>query len=88
LLHVCFISLTSIVSTLTQVDKLKSDQELRLAELSSAIDNSRFKAQAIEMNLYTVDAAIAVIKSAMQSGVSWDELTELVKMQKEVSLVS
>eukprot|EP00753_Platysulcus_tardus_P005827 PLAT13715.3.p1 GENE.PLAT13715.3~~PLAT13715.3.p1 ORF type:complete len:1043 (+),score=570.32 PLAT13715.3:1130-4258(+) len=59
---------------LTKAERIRLDQQRRLEELRATEASSLTKAQLIEGNIAIIDEAIAVVKSAVDSGVAWSDL--------------
>lgn len=51
--------------------------------LKKEVDRSVTMAELIEYNLEDVDAAIMAVRVALASGMSWDDLTRMVKEEKK-----
>ena len=62
------------------MDKVKRDHEQRIGELQKAQGVSEQKAELIILNAEEVDAAIAVIRSALAQSIDWTELKRVVKV--------
>lgn len=58
-------------------------QENRVQILKKEVDRSVTMAELIEYNLEDVDAAIMAVRVALASGMSWDDLTRMVKEEKK-----
>lgn len=70
------------VAALNKVDKLASELNGQLSIFENVRDSSWKKARAIENNLWEVEAAITVVRSAIAAAVSWDGLAEMVEQEK------
>ena len=58
-------------------------QENKVQILKKEVDRSVTMAELIEYNLEDVDAAIMAVRVALASGMSWDDLTRMVKEEKK-----
>ena len=58
-------------------------QENRVQVLKKEVDRSVTMAELIEYNLEDVDAAILAVRVALANGMSWDDLTRMVKEEKK-----
>lgn len=58
-------------------------QENRVHMLKREVEHSIKMAELIEYNLEDVDAAILAVRVALASGMSWDDLTLMVKEEKK-----
>ena len=64
-------------------DRLQLDQEVRVSALRNEAEESRAKAQLIELNAEDIDKVILVLNSAIASGMDWTELEALVKFEQK-----
>lgn len=69
-------------SAIERLDKIKKDQSKRMEGLEVEMEKVKESAQLIEMHADDVDKAIGVINSALESGMDWDALEELVTVEK------
>ena len=65
-----------------KLEKIKQDQKDRIQALEQEQEALQEQARAIELHADSVDKALAVINSALDSGMDWDQLEELVKVEK------
>jgi len=69
-------------SALERLEKIKKDQSKRMDGLENEMEKVREHAQLVEMHADDVDKAIGVINSALDSGMDWTALFELVEVEK------
>jgi len=67
----------------SKLDKIKLDQESRINSLRNQALSTNKKAQLIEYNLASVDAAINAVNEAIASGFDWKELDQMIKSEQE-----
>ena len=67
----------------SKLDKIKIDQEKRIDSLRNQALSTNKKAQLIEYNLASVDAAINAVNEAIASGFDWKELDQMIKSEQE-----
>jgi predicted ribosome quality control (RQC) complex YloA/Tae2 family protein len=67
-----------------RVEKIRSDQQKRLAELDAAEALAMRRAVLLEQRAGDVDKVIAVLRSAVSSGVGWAELADYVRQQQDL----
>lgn len=65
-----------------RLEKIKLDQMKRMAGLEEDMANLQKHAQLVEMHADDVDKAIGVINSALESGMDWNSLNELVDVEQ------
>lgn len=70
-------------SAMQKLSKIRNDQENRVQILKNEVDRSVTMAELIEYNLEDVDAAILAVRVALANGMSWDDLTRMVKEEKK-----
>lgn len=70
-------------SAMQKLSKIRNDQENRVQLLKKEVDRSVTMAELIEYNLEDVDAAIMAVRVALANGMSWDDLTRMVKEEKK-----
>eukprot|EP01080_Neovahlkampfia_damariscottae_P006002 gene6002-10000_t len=70
-------------TALKKVDKIKKEQEERINRLQNEEELSKKKAELIQYNADIVDEAIEIISSARKQGISWEEIKNVIKEQKE-----
>lgn len=58
-------------------------QENRVHTLKKDVDHSINMAELIEYNLEDVDSAILAVRVALAKGMTWDDLTRMVKEEKK-----
>ncbi|OLY81834.1 Nuclear export mediator factor Nemf [Smittium mucronatum] len=66
-----------------KLENMKSEQMLRIQALDNLQQSYLLKAQLITHNLDYVEQVLLLIRSALASGIDWDELKELVQQQKD-----
>eukprot|EP01061_Rhynchopus_euleeides_P002301 TRINITY_DN11762_c3_g1_i2.p1 TRINITY_DN11762_c3_g1~~TRINITY_DN11762_c3_g1_i2.p1 ORF type:complete len:1033 (+),score=445.82 TRINITY_DN11762_c3_g1_i2:104-3100(+) len=69
---------------LTKVEKAVQNHRRRLEGLQKEQEFNLVKAQLIEDNIEEVEAALAIIRSAIGQGIDWAELARVVKEQKRL----
>jgi len=67
-----------------RVEKIRADQQKRLEELEAAEALAMRRAVVLEQRASEVDQVIAVLKSAVASGVGWVELADYVTQQQDL----
>eukprot|EP00793_Prasinoderma_coloniale_P005165 PRCOL_00000926-RA len=70
-------------AALSKLTKVQSDQTKRAKALEEEVELQERKAQLIEYNLESVDAAIAACNSALAGGMDWKDLGQLIKTEKK-----
>mmetsp|Transcript_8825 Transcript_8825/g.17457 ORF Transcript_8825/g.17457 Transcript_8825/m.17457 type:complete len:1132 (-) Transcript_8825:100-3495(-) len=65
-----------------KVEAIRKDQESRIQTLHEEVSKKELCAEAITFNVEDVDKALLVVRSAVASGMSWDELDELISLEK------
>ena len=68
-----------------KIEKIKNDQKKRITDLEVGVDDARRKAELIEINSEQVDKAIVIVNSALDSGMEWDTLGELIDFEQRVN---
>ncbi|XP_002519281.2 ribosome quality control complex subunit NEMF [Ricinus communis] len=71
-------------SAIQKLNKIRLDQENRVLTLRKEVDLCVRKAELIEYNLEDVDAAILAVRVALAKGMSWEDLTRMVKEEKKL----
>ena len=69
-------------SALERLEKIKLDQSKRMEGLEEDMMRLQEHAQLIELHADDVDKAIGVINSALEAGMDWEALEELVDVEK------
>lgn len=69
-------------SALERLEKIKKDQSNRMQGLEVEMEKVKEHAELVEMHADDVDKALGVINSALDSGMDWDALEELVEVEK------
>lgn len=64
-------------------ERIQHDQDARVQALRELQDISVHQAQLIELNKEDVENVLLVVRSALDSGMDWDELKNLVKMEQK-----
>jgi len=65
-----------------KVEAIKTDQENRIKTLEKQISDKEHCAEAITFNTDSVETAILVMRSAVASGMSWEDIEEYVEAEK------
>jgi hypothetical protein len=65
------------------LEKVRVDQESRVQGLANASVENRRKAELIEYNHEAVDTVIATLQAALGTGMAWDELWRVVRLNKK-----
>mmetsp|Transcript_5106 Transcript_5106/g.14375 ORF Transcript_5106/g.14375 Transcript_5106/m.14375 type:complete len:1050 (-) Transcript_5106:494-3643(-) len=63
--------------------KIQQDQAQRMAALQRDILGEQARAMAVQQHAEQVDQALAVVNSALHSGMDWDQLHEVVRVEQE-----
>ncbi|KAL3800934.1 hypothetical protein ACHAWO_000067 [Cyclotella atomus] len=66
-----------------RLSKIRLDQQRRAEGLALEREKWKHSAQLVEMHAEDVDRALGVISSALESGMDWNALEQLVLMEKE-----
>ena len=66
-----------------RLEKIRKDQESRIQQLFKQEESLKLQAQLVETHADIIDKAIQVVNSALDSGMDWDQLEDLVKMEQE-----
>jgi len=69
-------------TALERLEKIKNDQSKRMEGLETEMEKVKEHAMLVEMHADDVDKAIGVINSALESGMDWTALFELVEVEK------
>lgn len=70
-------------SAQSKLEKARQDQQDRLEALEQEQLDLFRQAKAVERQAETVDQALAIINSALNSGMDWDQLEEIVQVEQE-----
>jgi predicted ribosome quality control (RQC) complex YloA/Tae2 family protein len=65
-----------------RLEKIRLDQEQRVASLVDQQELLQEQARLVEMNADMVEKALHVVNSALDSGMDWDQLEDLVDLEK------
>ena len=65
-----------------KLEKIKRDQEQRVEALNEEIDRMHAHATLIEAHAESADKALGVINSALDTGMDWEALEQLVQIEK------
>lgn len=65
-----------------RLDKIKKDQEQRVEQLRKQQETLKIQAQLVETHADMVDKAIQVVNSALDTGMDWDQLEDLVRVEQ------
>eukprot|EP01064_Diplonema_japonicum_P035856 TRINITY_DN7880_c0_g4_i1.p1 TRINITY_DN7880_c0_g4~~TRINITY_DN7880_c0_g4_i1.p1 ORF type:complete len:1058 (+),score=267.93 TRINITY_DN7880_c0_g4_i1:169-3342(+) len=71
-------------AALTKVEKAIANHKRRIEELEKEQNKNLIKAQLIESNADDVEAALAIIRSAVGRAVDWTELSRIIREQKRI----
>ena len=66
-----------------KLEKVRQDQQHRLQGLERDVHKVQEQAQAVELNADNVEKALQVINSALDSGMDWEQLDQLVQVEQE-----
>ena len=66
-----------------KLEKIRIDQQLRLEGLERELQKVQEQAQVVEWNADNVEKALQVINSALDSGMDWEQLEQLVQVEQE-----
>jgi predicted ribosome quality control (RQC) complex YloA/Tae2 family protein len=66
-----------------RLEKIRKDQESRIQQLLEQEESLKLQAQVVETHAEMIDKAIQVVNSALDSGMDWDQLEDLVKVEQE-----
>jgi len=66
-----------------KLEKIRRDQEQRVTALQTEIERMQAHAVLIETNADDVDKALSVINSALDTGMDWEALGQLVKVEQD-----
>lgn len=69
-------------NALLKLEKIRRDQEKRMEGLEIEMNKVKEHARLVEIHADDVDKAIGVINSALDSGMDWNSLEELVEVEK------
>lgn len=69
-------------NALLKLEKIRKDQEKRMEGLEIEMSKVKEHARLVEIHADDVDKAIGVINSALDSGMDWNSLEELVEVEK------
>lgn len=64
-------------------EKAEKDQQHRIQALEQVQHSAKRQAELIELNKEDVENVLLVLKSALDSGMNWDELHELVQLEQK-----
>jgi len=62
--------------------KVKHEQELRIQGLEQELEKLQQQAQVVELNADSVEKALQVINSALDSGMDWEQLLQLIEVEQ------
>lgn len=65
------------------MSRIKDDQEKRIQGLQKEQDLSEFKAQLLQKYIYETQAIIDILQVMQTSGISWNDITRMVKEEKK-----
>jgi predicted ribosome quality control (RQC) complex YloA/Tae2 family protein len=65
-----------------RLEKIRQDQKQRVMNLERQQDILKEQAQLVEVHAETVENAIQVVNSALDSGMDWDQLEDLIQIEK------
>lgn len=64
-------------------DKIQQDQEDRMRQLEQEILLQQQQAMAVQQHATKVDQALTVVNSAVDSGMDWEQLLDVIRVEKE-----
>ena len=67
------------------MNKIKDDQEKRIAGLQKEQEHSEFKALLLQKYINEVHAIITILQIMMNSGISWKEIVRQVKEERKAN---
>ncbi|CAB9515922.1 export mediator factor NEMF [Seminavis robusta] len=67
----------------TKLEKIRHDQQVRLQGLEVELARVQEQAQVVEWNADRVEAALTVINSALDSGMDWEQLEQLIQVEQK-----
>lgn len=70
-------------SAFQKLEKIRKDQANRVEVLKKDVDHSIALAELIEYNLEDVDAAILAVRSALATGMKWNDLARMIKEERK-----
>jgi predicted ribosome quality control (RQC) complex YloA/Tae2 family protein len=62
--------------------KIRQDQEARVGALQQEQELLQHQAQMVQQHASSVDAALTVVNSALNSGMNWDQLAQLIQVEQ------
>eukprot|EP00980_Cylindrotheca_fusiformis_P024232 scaffold11675_cov123-Cylindrotheca_fusiformis.AAC.1 len=65
-----------------RLEKIRLDQKKRMENLEKQIEVLKEEAQLVELHADMIEKAIQVVNSALDSGMDWDQLEDLVQIEK------
>ena len=66
-----------------KLEKVRRDQKARIEALEREVLVVQEQAQVVELNAVNVDKALVVVNSALDSGMDWEQLEQLVQVEQE-----
>lgn len=66
-----------------KLEKIRRDQEQRVETLQKEQEKLRFHAELVEAHAEDVDKALAIINSALDSGMDWEALNNVLQIEKQ-----
>lgn len=66
-----------------RLEKVRADQQERIRALEAQQDSLEHEAKTVQLNADSVDKALAVINSALDSGMDWDQLEQVVQVEQQ-----
>lgn len=66
-----------------RLEKIRKDQENRAEQLMQQQESLKLQAQLVETHADVIDKAIQVVNSALDSGMDWDQLEDLIRLEQE-----
>ena len=70
-------------SAMNRLEKVKADQQQRLDTLREQQETLSLTANTVQMHAESVEKALAVINSALDSGMDWTQLEQVVAVEQE-----
>lgn len=66
-----------------KLESIRKDHADRIKNLNRDVDVTELKANVLQCNLNSVDAAIDSVKEALAAGISWGDLDDMIRSEKQ-----
>ena len=66
-----------------KLEKVRADQQERLEALTTQQEKLQEEAKTVQLHAENVDKALAVINSALDSGMDWDQLEKVIEVEQQ-----